>query len=303
MLPDSRFLGQSKAFWATVRTVSQWIGYTAKAKRAKKGEKKQKGAIRVYSVEEISQAFKELELNSEKIISADGKHTQFGSLLHQYFAHRAKALNEQVMPHLMDLAKAKATFEQIRDASKHNCPIPMNKQKGKKKAPAYLTGITNMLIEENLKVHRCNYDPRILTTFTRDGVPTRTLSRRVDGAFPDAINPIAIWEIKEYYYTTTFGSRVADGVYETLLDGMELEEMATNEKIHVKHYLILDDFYTWWDCGRSYLCRIIDLLHMGYVDEALFGNEVVKEMPRIVKEWVSIHEERSRAKIQEPKST
>jgi len=28
-----------------------------------------------------------------------------------------------------------------------------------------------------------------------------------------------------YYYTTTFGSRVEDGVYETLLDGMELEEL------------------------------------------------------------------------------
>ena len=32
---------------------------------------------------------------------------------------------------------------------------------------------------------------------------------------------MALWEIKEYYYTTTFGSRVADGVYETLLDGLE----------------------------------------------------------------------------------
>lgn len=57
-----------------------------------------------------------------------------------------------------------------------------------------------------------------------NGLPVRTLARRVDGAFPSVINPVAIWEVKEYYHTTTFGSRVADGVYETLLDGMELED-------------------------------------------------------------------------------
>ena len=117
-------------------------------------------------------------------------------------------------------------------------------------------------------------------------MPLRTLARRVDGAFPSAINPVAVWEIKEYYYTTTFGSRVADGVYETLLDGMELEELRHSERIDVKHYLILDDRFTWWDCGRSYLCRIVDMIHMGYVDEVLFGREVVERLPALVTEWV-----------------
>ena len=79
-----------------------------------------------------------------------------------------------------------------------------------------------MLIEAGIADSPCDYDPRALTTITRDAMPLRTLARRVDGAFPTAVNPISIWEIKEYYYTTTFGSRVADGVYETLLDGMEL---------------------------------------------------------------------------------
>ncbi len=107
------------------------------------------------------------------------------------------------------------------------------------------------------------------------------------------MNPIAVWEIKEYYYTTTFGSRVADGVYESLLDGMELEELREQEKIEVKHYLMVDAHFTWWDCGRSYLCRIIDMLHMGYLDEALFGNEVAERLPEIVKEWVAIANERA----------
>ena len=49
-------------------------------------------------------------------------------------------------------------------------------------------------------------------------MPLRTLAQRVDGAFPSAVNPVAVWEIKEDYHTTTFGSRVADGAYETQID-------------------------------------------------------------------------------------
>ncbi|MEO8960291.1 MAG: hypothetical protein ABI325_00310 [Ginsengibacter sp.] len=73
-----------------------------------------------------------------------------------------------------------------------------------------------MLIESNCNGMPCDYNPSELTAITENGFPVRTLSRRVDGAFPNIINPHAIWEIKEYYYTTTFGSRVADGVYESL---------------------------------------------------------------------------------------
>jgi hypothetical protein len=127
------------------------------------------------------------------------------------------------------------------------------------------------------------------------GAPLRTLARRVDGAFPSAKNPIAVWEIKEYYHTTTFGSRVADGVYETLLDGMELEELRLSERVDCKHYLMLDAHYTWWECGRSYLCRIVDMLHMGYVDEVLFGTEVLDRMPSLAKEWVALYKSRVNA--------
>ena len=120
----------------------------------------------------------------------------------------------------------------------------------------------------------------------------RTFARRVDGAFPGSVNPIAIWEIKEYYYTTTFGSRVADGIYETLLDGLEIEELREHEEIDIKHYLFVDAHDTWWTQGKSYLCRIIDMLHMGYIDEALFGYEVVERLPAIVVEWIEIYQSR-----------
>jgi hypothetical protein len=75
---------------------------------------------------------------------------------------------------------------------------------------------------------------------------------------------------------------------------MELEELREHENVDVKHYLMVDDRFTWWECGRSYLCRIIDMLHMGYIDEVLFGTEVLERMPILVKEWVKVARLRSK---------
>lgn len=193
----------------------------------------------------------------------------------------------------MNVTEAKAVFDELRGNLCPKCPLPMNKQKNEKKARAFFTGIINMLIEANGQGIPCDYDPRRLTTVTRNGIAVRTLARRIDGAFPRSVNPVAVWEIKEYYYTTTFGSRVADGVYESLLDGMELEEMYEKERIKVLHYLMVDDFNTWWNDGKPYLCRIVDMLHMGYVDEVLFGREVLERLPKIVKGWVKRSREQS----------
>jgi len=50
--------------------------------------------------------------------------------------------------------------------------------------------------------------------------------------------------------------------------------------------VIIDDFNTWWTMGRSYLCRIVDLMHCGLLDEALFGREVLGRWPQIVADWL-----------------
>ena len=278
MKPDQRFQKQPKHFWANVRTISQKLGYTERGK----------GAIKVPSLAKMREALVSLGLESNHLLDADEKPTALGKSLHDYFNFRADVLNNTVESLLMTVKQAAELFAEHKRRLRPSCPIPMNKQKGEKKTAAYFTGLINMLIGANAKGYPCDYDPRELTTITVQDAPLRTLARRVDGAFPSAVNPVAVWEIKEYYYTTTFGSRVADGVYETLLDGMELEELREHEKIDVKHYLMVDAHYTWWDCGKSYLCRIVDMLHMGYVDEVLFGREVVAEMPRIVKEWVAL---------------
>jgi hypothetical protein len=280
---DARFINQSKGFWAHVRTLSQSIGYTEPRRKA----------IKVPTIDQIVTALRSLTLTTDRVADVAGTPTTFGKLLIDYFTYRADALNTFVEPRLMDVDAARSLFEEVR--ARCNPPdaiLPFNKQKGEKKTHAYLTGLVNMMLHECASVEQFNFDPRVLTTITRDDKPLRTLARRVDGAFPSLVNPIAIWEIKEYYYTTTFGSRVADGVYETLLDGMELEELREHEGIHVKHYLILDSHFTWWECGRSFLCRIIDMLHMGYVDEVLFGREVVDRMPELVAEWLAEYRNR-----------
>ncbi len=281
MLPSDLFLKQPKSFWAHVRSISQTVGYTERGT----------GRIKIPTIEQIVQALERLGLRTDHVARGT-KPTKFGSLLLGYFAHRADVLNDFARPRLMDGSDAAALFNDLRTKYAPSCPLPMNKQSGEKRTFAYLTGIVNTLIEANCEGSTCDYDPRALTTVTRDGVPVRTLARRVDGAFPSAINPIAVWEIKEYYYTRTFGSRVADGVYETLVDGIELEELRQEEGIHVLHYLIVDSHFTWWECGRSYLCRIVDMLHMGYIDEVLFGREVVERIPIIVRNWLGALEQR-----------
>lgn len=280
MKADARFLTQPKEFWANVRTISQEVGYTERGANS----------IRIPSLNAIRQEFGRLGLTTAHIAGADDALTDFGQRLFDYFAFRATVLNDTVQEYFMKKDSAEIEFKRLQKKLNPQCPLPMNKQKAEKKNYAFLTGMVNMLVEANIGHAPCDYDPRSLTTMTHDSMPLRTLSRRVDGAFPSVVNPIAIWEIKEYYYTTTFGSRVADGVYETLLDGMELEELETAAQRKVQHILFIDDHFTWWECGRSYLCRMIDMLHMGYVDEVVFGREVLTRLPALAKEWKAAYD-------------
>jgi hypothetical protein len=277
MIPNKKYSNQSLEFWANIKLISQKVGYT------ERGTSK----IKTPTIQEIINAYDRLGLDVSRMVKS-GKLTKFGKDTIGYFEYRADMLNNFVEPRLMKKDEAQKLFEELQILHTPSCPIPMNKQKGDKKAPAYFTGMINILIEANLEGAGCDFDPKSLISFTDKKFPIRSLSRRVDGAFPSTINPISIWEIKEYYYTTTFGSRVADGVYETLLDGYELDEIRKFTKTDVRHYLMVDDYFTWWKMGRSYLCRICDMLHMGLLTEAIFGREIIERIPIIVKEWTKI---------------
>lgn len=284
MRADPRFGKQSKAFWAHVRSISEAQGYTNRANKS----------IKTLDAVGIIETFNKLQLSWQHLVHPNGVLTPDGALLVDYFNYRAEVLNGTVQFNLMNAEQARAEYERL--VGIYGLPTidpVMNKQKGDMKQPAYLTCIVNLLLEKTVGAVGFNPDPRQLTTFTHGAQPQRTLSRRVDGALPGVVNPVAIWEIKEYYYTTTFGSRVADGVYETLLDGMELEELTQSTGRTVEHVLILDAHYTWWECGRSYLCRIIDMLNMGYVSEVLFGREVAQRMPLLAQQWQAVANARS----------
>ena len=182
MKPDQRFLNQPMHFWANVRTISQRVGYTARGTRQ----------IRAPDLAAIVKALGDLGLGTAHVVNQTGKSTSLGSSLLAYFAYRADALKQFVEPRLMDAQQAARAFARVRKGTKSKLPVPMNKQRGDKKKPAYLTAIVNMLIDANVKGFPCNYDPRELTTFTHRGAPLRTLARRIDGAFPSAVNPIAV---------------------------------------------------------------------------------------------------------------
>lgn len=187
MTADVRFCDLPKSFWADVRTISESVGYSNR--RTKE--------IRVPDIDDIHRSYGEMGFDCGRLLD-DNRMTAHGAAVLDYFAYRAKILNEYVEPRLMDVDRAKSEFERHFAKLRPTCPIPMNKQRGEKKAPAYFSGLVNMFIESHARGGSCDYDPRRLTTVTKDRAPLRTLSRRVDGAFPSVVDPIAVWEIKEY---------------------------------------------------------------------------------------------------------
>jgi hypothetical protein len=285
MKANSKFLNQSQEFWATIKLLSQKLGYT-KRKR-KKGEQ---SAINVPSIEETLNTYHSLGLNSNKIYFND-QITSFGELIFEYFQFRADVLNNEIKYYLMDLDEAVDLFKDLSGKFESKIKPVYNKQKKGEKIPLYFTSIINILIESNIGNNECSYTSAEISAFSQHKFPVRSLSRRVDGSFPRVINPVALWEIKEYYYTTSFGSKVADAVYETMLDGYELEEVRKSLNLNIKHYLMIDGKFTWWVKGRSYLCRLIDAMHMGLITEVLFGKEVVHRIPDLTNEWVHFYEQ------------
>lgn len=258
MRADTRFTGKDAKFWAHAKFISEQVGYS----------KRGSGTLRTYTK---SDARAVLEGSS---LSIDDH------LLDEVIAYlnwRADVLNNRVAHLFMNRDEAAREFKKIFERTNPVKALPMNKQKGEKRHHAYLASMVAMIAESVVGPHGFIDDARKLSIVTSDGTLEEIFSRRFDGALPDTKNPKAVWEIKEYYGTTTFGSRVADGVYETLLDGYEIEGVRSRMCRSIAHFLFIDDRYTWWDCGKSYLCRMVDMLHTGHVDEIFFGKEVLTD--------------------------
>ena len=105
--------------------------------------------------------------------------------------------------------------------------------------------------------------------------------RRLDGALPGLFNPVAIWEIKEYWGVTGGGSKMSDAIYECQLVGQELRAFEALHGVELAHYVVLDG-KAQWASRRSDLRRAVDLLCMGLVDELVVGREALTDWPRII---------------------
>ena len=267
MIPNKQYLYKANDFWAIVKYASELLGYSNRSiiisgmKKYKKDDLitiRDKFNIASYIIDDIL----------------------------EYMNYRNSVIEDYIVPLLMDRDQAQNLFKDLHSKYKPKCALPHNKQRGQKKHLNYLSCIVNILTEVNLRGKPFCDCPRGLCLITdKDNKPIITLSRWMDGAYPTIHNPIAIWETKEYYGTTTFGSRVADGVYETQLDGYEIFEAERILGRRIQHYLIVDDKFTWWIKGKSYLCRLIDMMHMKFVDEVIFGREIMTRWPEIVQNW------------------
>jgi len=196
----------------------------------------------------------------------------------------------------MDANTAKAEYERLlaQIGAEYSSKQPLNKQKGAMRQIAYFTAMVNILAEKTIKESGkkiqgldFNDDPRgLVYVLDSERRLIGSTSRRYDGAFPDIINPLIVWEIKEYYYATTFGSRVTDGVYETQLDGYEFHQIEKATGVHIEHVYFIDAYRTWWTQGKSYLCRIIEALNMGLVYEVIVGHQVLTRWPQLMKQFL-----------------
>lgn len=274
MKANHHFGNKDLSFWGNVRKLSEELGYS------------NKNIVLTHSVEQIAAKMNNLNITSTNDLNEE---------LSAYFDYRADLLNNTVENNLMDVEEAAELFHNLYTNLYPNSDFPfkfsMNKQKGDKRNEAYFTAIIDILTTNTLaKINpelSYNHDPRKLTYITDNtGKLTATMSRRFDGAFPDIVNPQIVWEIKEYYYTTTFGSRISDGVYETLLDGHEINEFESFTDKNINHAFLIDSHRTWWNSGKSYLCRIIDALNMHLVDEVICGKEVVTRWPALLIEII-----------------
>lgn len=124
-----------------------------------------------------------------------------------------------------------------------------------------------------------NLDPQRRAVWLSEG-GMHASARNLDGAIPSLENPIAIWEIKEYWGKTKGGSKMSDAVYECHLVGLELRIFESTNDLSIDHIVFVDGKEQWGH-RRSDLLRLIDINQQGLVDHLFVGREVETEWPTL----------------------
>src|SRR5687767_4738780 len=100
MKPNSKFLKLPKNFWASVRLISQQVGYTEKL------TKKSAAQIKVPTINQIQSKLEKLGIDLDNLHSQKLQVGNFEETLHGYSAYRADIINTFVESHLMNATEA-----------------------------------------------------------------------------------------------------------------------------------------------------------------------------------------------------
>ena len=157
MRPNNLYKNQSVEFWANIKLLNQRLGYTIKVSK-----KNPNGGFVIPSVQQIKTVFESEGLNFSKLIDQNDSFTEFGQLVIDYMIYRGDLLSNSIQPNLMNKESAKETFYTLKNELNPQIPLPYNKQKDEKKDYSYLTGIVNILINENKGDSNCDFDPKEL---------------------------------------------------------------------------------------------------------------------------------------------
>lgn len=269
MIRFDEFIYEPMEFWHRARFISEALGYTT-CERVCRDRR-----VMSYSADSI------IELFRSRGYAIDGNEAEKQA----YYSRLRAIAADEARDNLMTAQEAREAYLNTASVAfgagfswrDLGINAPMNKQTGEKKDVSFLTALVDLLTYYAIRdtEYVADYDPHALIKVSdRFGRLQGVSSRRFDGAINTVENPLIVWEIKEYYYTTTFGSRISDGVYETRLDGFELNSFEQLVGYRPLHVLFTDSYSVWWEQGKSYLCRLIDMLNEGSVDRIYFGREV-----------------------------
>lgn len=296
MKPDPRWRSAPPEFWHYVRVLSEKLRYS------------RKGKVHAHDEQAITSGLKAMDLDVDPLLSAQASSVSMRDLV-DYFKFRADLIEGPIRKNLQTPTEARALFDETvdRHTTKYESTfnksgaengrkyrlkngstavVPYNKQKKDKRDLDFLTGTTNILIAHYLDGAEFDQNPVSLPAFTEDRVVIGSMSRRLDGAFPSTVNPVALWEFKCYYYTTSFGSKISDAVYIADLDGYDRSNAEKATAMPINLTLFIDAYSAWMEQGKSYICRAVDLLQRGAVDNLVVGREVIEAVPQLVPEWV-----------------
>jgi hypothetical protein len=271
MFANDEFEGRGREFWSYVRLVSEQVGYQPRGD----------GLVKEYTTDDLQETVERTGINADPILGEFSEPTtELGEDVLEYLNYRSEQV-EVALNRIRTNDEAIDEFEEYRGDFEMETE-QLNKQGSSK--PLVFANSVNLVLEKETGVD-FNPNPRMLpTVLDSEKRLQMTLPKWPDGAFPTARNPLAIWEVKEFYSSTTFGSRIADAIYEIMLFNEELDTLHSETGSEVELYLMTDGYEAWRE-GVSYICRIIDILNMGYIDAAIFGEEVFTQWPDIVDEW------------------